>query len=64
MSAAITLNSLVQDLKGIGEKKSQSLNKLGIFTLEDLLYFFPRKYEDRRTITPIYKINAGMTVCI
>ena len=64
MSAAITLNSLVQDLKGIGEKKSQSLNKLGIFTLEDLLYFFPRRYEDRRTITSIYKIVAGMTVCI
>ena len=64
MSEEITLNSLVQDLKGIGEKKSQSLNKLGIFTLEDLLYFFPRRYEDRRVITSIYKIVAGMTVCI
>jgi len=26
---------------------------LGIFTVEDLLFFFPRRYEDRRTLTPL-----------
>lgn len=33
-------------LKGVGEKKLQALNKLGINTIEDLLTYYPFRYED------------------
>lgn len=35
------------DIKGVGPKTINSLNTLGIYTAEDLLYYFPRDYEDR-----------------
>lgn len=38
----------VTELKGVGPKKSEALEKLNIRTLEDLMLFFPRDYEDRR----------------
>lgn len=57
------LDTSVKFLKGIGEKKAQALNKLGVFNLEDLLYYFPRRYEDRRNLTPICTLAVGMTAC-
>ncbi len=42
------LRDKVTELKGIGPKKSSALEKLNIRTLEDLMFFFPRDYEDRR----------------
>ncbi len=47
------LNTEVRYLKGIGEKKAQALNKLGVFSLRDLVSFFPRRYEDRSAVKPI-----------
>ncbi len=43
----------VQYLKGVGPKKARLLNKLGIFSIRDLLFYFPRRYEDRGDIIPI-----------
>ena len=40
------LNTDVRYIKGIGEKKAQALNKLGVFSLYDLISYFPRRYED------------------
>ena len=37
----------VRYIKGIGEKKALALNKLGVFSLYDLVSYFPRRYEDR-----------------
>ena len=37
----------VKYIKGVGPNRVQLLNKLGIFTLEDLITYFPRTYEDR-----------------
>jgi len=34
-------------IKGVGKTNISKFNKLGVFTLHDLLYFFPRAYEDR-----------------
>lgn len=36
----------VKELKGVGDKTCEALNKLGIFTLLDLLLYFPRDYEN------------------
>ena len=58
------LNTQVRYLKGIGEKKALALNKLGVFSLYDLISFFPRKYEDRSRICPIAMTMDGENVCI
>ena len=58
------LNTDVRYLKGIGEKKAQALNKLGVFSLRDLVSFFPRKYEDRSTVKPIALTLDGESVCV
>jgi len=38
----------IQFLKGVGPKKAELFSRLGIETLDDLLFYFPRKWEDRR----------------
>lgn len=54
------MNNLKKDIqfvKGIGPKKAYKLNKLGIFTLKDLLYYFPRQYEDRNNLKKIVDLK-------
>jgi len=58
------LDTDVRYLKGIGEKKAQALNKLGVFLVRDLLSYFPRKYEDRSKFTPIALTLDGENACI
>ncbi|MBR6353691.1 MAG: ATP-dependent DNA helicase RecG [Oscillospiraceae bacterium] len=58
------LNTDIRYLKGIGEKKAQALNKLGVFSLRDLVSFFPRKYEDRSLVKPIALTCEGEIVCV
>ena len=58
------LDTEIRYLKGIGEKKAQAFQKLGVFTLYDLLSFFPRRYEDRSVYKPISLAEQGETVCI
>ncbi|MBR5520397.1 MAG: ATP-dependent DNA helicase RecG [Oscillospiraceae bacterium] len=36
----------IRYLKGVGEKRAQMLNRLGVYTTEDLLYLLPRRYVD------------------
>ena len=54
----------IRYLKGIGEKKAEAFNRLGVYTLRDLLSLFPRKYEDRSHFTPIAAALDGESVCI
>lgn len=49
-------NIPLTELKGIGPKKAELFAKLGINTVEDALYSFPREYEDRRNIKTIDSI--------
>lgn len=53
------LKSSVQFIKGVGPRKTGYLNRLQIETVEDLLYFFPRNYEDRRKIEKIIDLVDG-----
>ena len=41
------LNDDVKFVKGVGPNRAALLNRLGIFTLQDLITYFPREYEDR-----------------
>ena len=51
------LNKDIQYVKGIGPKKASKLNKLGIFTINDLIYYFPRQYEDRNKLKKICQLE-------
>ena len=56
------LKTEIQFLKGVGEKKAQLLNKeLDIYTVEDLLYFFPYKYIDKSKTYAIAEIHSGLS---
>lgn len=58
------LSTSVQYLKGVGPQRAKSLEKLGIFTLQDLLAFFPVRYEDRRETRRIADLVHGEAACV
>ena len=47
----------LQELKGVGPKIQEKLNKLGIYQVEDLLFHIPSKYLDKTTISPIFDLK-------
>ena len=54
----------VNELKGVGPKKTLALEKMGVRTKKDLMYLFPRDYQDRRYITPIVQLEIGKAALI
>lgn len=58
------MNTPVSDFPGIGPARAQKLSKLGIATAGDLLRYFPRDYEDRRSRSSIIRATEGEPVCI
>ncbi len=54
-----TLKQSVQYIKGVGPKKHKLLQRLSIFTVEDLIYTFPREYEDRRSVKTVQALVDG-----
>ena len=54
----------IRSLRGIGEKRAQAFNRLGVFSLFDLISCFPRRYEDRSIVRAIADTEAGESVCI
>lgn len=49
----------IQYVKGVGPAKANLLANLGIISVEDLLYFFPKRYEDRSRLVPISQLKIG-----
>lgn len=58
------LQTDVRYIKGIGEARAKALSKLGIGTLQDLIGYFPRRYEDRTMTRSIRELELGETVCV
>ena len=58
------LQTDVRYIKGIGEARAKALAKLGITTLQDLIGYFPRRYEDRTMTRAIRELEIGETVCV
>lgn len=58
------LSGGLASLRGVGKIHQAQLAKLGLVTLEDLIGFFPRDYEDRREAKPIFQLIDGETTCI
>ena len=63
-----SLNLPVSTLSGVGKTRASQLEKLGICTLKDLLYHFPRAYENRGNILPLSLAseneNAGFLLTV
>ena len=55
----VDLKQSVQFIKGVGPAKVKLLNYLGIYTLEDLITYYPRRYEDRRVVKSIDSFEDG-----
>ncbi len=58
------LNQNIQFLPGVGPKTAQRLQRLGIHRIEDLLYHFPRDYDDRRKTKKINQLIPGERVTL
>ncbi|MCX7817262.1 MAG: ATP-dependent DNA helicase RecG [Syntrophales bacterium] len=54
------LNRSVQFIKGVGPRLAKILEKKNVKTVEDLLYFLPRAYEDRRQTKQIKELSIGV----
>ena len=49
----------VHQLQGVGAASAALLEKLNLFTTDDLLFHLPRDYEDRSTIIPMNQLTVG-----
>ena len=49
---------------GVGPRHAQTLGKLGMHTLGDMLYYFPRRYEDYSQLKPIKDLFYGQQVTV
>ena len=58
------LQQTVTELKGVGPKMAENLDKIGIETVQDLLFHLPLRYQDRTHIYPIASINHGQEAMI
>lgn len=54
----------IASLKGVGAQTLLKLEKLGLHTLQDLLFHLPLRYEDRTQIMPIGSLRAGQSALI
>ena len=54
----------IQYIKGVGEKRARLFNKLGIFSVADLIHFYPRKYQDWNNCVSVIDAPENETVAI
>lgn len=54
-----TLASHVQYVRGVGPRVAQTLSKLGIATVVDLIHHYPRRYEDRSQLPKLITLRPG-----
>ena len=58
------LSTSLLELPGVGPARGKGLEKLGLRTVEDLLRYYPRGYEDRRQMSTIASAPEGVPVCL
>ena len=54
----------VQFVKGVGPKRAEVLHTIGVRTVADLLYHFPRRYLDRSRLSRIADLQVGQEVTV
>jgi ATP-dependent DNA helicase RecG len=55
-AATIDLDASVLQVPGVGKQNSQTLEDMGIRTIGELLYYFPRRYDDYSQLKPINRL--------
>jgi ATP-dependent DNA helicase RecG len=63
-SEAFLLERPAQYLKGVGPKRAELLDRLGVRSARDLLFHVPRRYEDASTVAPISSLEVGMDATV
>ena len=64
MNSPDYLDQPVASLAGVGKRTASQFEKLNIFTVQDLLFHLPVRYEDRTRITPISELSPGISAYI
>ena len=54
----------VTRLKGVGPKVAQKLERLSLFTVQDVLFHLPHRYQDRTCVVPLGSVRPGRAVSI
>ena len=60
----MNLNDSISVVLGVGPQRVKVLNGLGVENIKDMLYYFPRRYLDRTTLTPIKDLKKGDQVTL
>lgn len=60
----MALYDKISTIKGIGKQRAEKLEKLGVVTVRDMLYYFPSCVDDRRITKKITELSDGETACI
>ena len=63
-AAGGSLTTPITYLKGVGPRLAARLNKLGVETVQDLLFHLPARYQDRTQIVPIGALRPGDEVVV
>ena len=58
------LDSPLKYVKGVGENRAKLFSKLGLFTVGDIIHYFPRDYEDRSVFKPILEAADGEPITV
>src|SRR5512147_874732 len=58
------LDAKLTVLQGVGPRHAETLAKLGLHTLGDMLYYFPRRYDDYSQLKPIKSLWYGAQVTV
>ena len=57
------LEQNIQEIRGIGPVRARHMERLGLTTIDDLIRYYPRDYEDRRTLKTSAEIADGDRTC-
>lgn len=60
----LNLESDIKFIKGVGAKRAELFYKLGIFCVDALIHFYPRKYEDWTQTKTVSEVNNGDNISI
>jgi len=64
VTPADVLATPLQFLKGVGPRRAADFEHAGLITIEDLLYRFPIRYEDRSHLRPIASLKPGQVASV
>ncbi|MBE2271449.1 MAG: hypothetical protein IAE80_24665, partial [Anaerolinea sp.] len=58
------LNAPVERVRNVGTKLSKLFNQLGVYTINDLLFYLPRRYDDYTRLLPIARLTPNQLVTV